>query len=162
MITIRKLVRSLMRQGVSGLDFTDTDSNQAAERKETRILQELVGTHHKAFGSIEGRIELVSIHRSRRRFNLYHAITNKSIRCNLPEQLADVVFQAAQDRSRVIVSGLISYNAKGETISVAVNKPIRCLRLEHELPSPEKMLGIAPDITGDLSTEDYVRSLRDG
>ena len=164
MATIRQLARSLIRQGASGLDFTDTDSNQAAEitRKETRILQELVGTHHKAFGSIEGRIELVSIHRSRRRFNLYHAITNKSIRCNLPEQLEDVVFQAAQDRSRVIVSGLISYNAKGETISVAVNKPIRCLRLEHELPSPEKMLGIAPDITVDLSTEDYVRSLRDG
>jgi hypothetical protein len=164
MATIRQLACSLIRQGASGLDFTDTDSNQEAEitRKETRILQELVGTHQKAFGSIEGTIELVSIHRRSRRFNLCHAITGKSIRCNLSEQLEDDVFQAAQDRRRVAVSGLISYNAKGEAISAAVNKPIRFLKLEHELPSPEKMLGIAPDITGDLSTKDYVRSLRDG
>ena len=55
----------------------------------------------------------------------------------------------------------MSYNVRGEPLSVNVDK-LRVLKEENELPSIDDMLGMAPDITGDLTTEDYIRRLRDG
>jgi len=130
---------------------------------QARVLpKSLVGTHYKSLGSIEGRIELVSVHKGSKRFTLYHIRTGKAIKCNLPPEVEADVWSAAEQRRRVGVSGLISYNIIGEPLSVLVKGPLRFFKTEEELPTSEKLAGIAPDITGDLSTEDFVRSLRDG
>jgi hypothetical protein len=62
---------------------------------------------------------------------------------------------------RVIVSGIVSYNAVGEPVKVEVDR-LRVLKEEKELPTIVEMLGMTPDITGDLSTEEHIRQLRDG
>jgi hypothetical protein len=107
---------------------------------------------------VEGRLELVSIHVGARRFNVYHAITQKAIRCNLPTEIEDDVVRNLG--RRVIVSGTVSYNERGEPISVDVHH-FRPLKEENDLPSVADMLGMAPDITGNLTTEEYIRQLRD-
>ncbi len=62
--------------------------------------------------------------------------------------------------SRVIVSGRIRRNLKG--IPVRVNtKRLRALPVENEVPSLDELMGSIPDLTGDLSTEEFVRMLRD-
>jgi hypothetical protein len=75
---------------------------------------------YTTFGSVEGKIELVSIKKSARRFNLTEDRTQRSIRCSLPDELEDSVFAAIRDRRRVIVTGLIGYNAKHDPIRVQV------------------------------------------
>ncbi len=115
--------------------------------------------HNESIGSVEGRLELVSIHSRTRRFNVYHAITNKAIRCNFPVAIEEQVISSLG--RRVIVSGVVSYNAAGEPVKVEVDR-LRTLKKENELPSIADMLGMAPDITGDLSIEEHIRQLRDG
>ena len=150
----------LIYTDVTEVDFSKQPFTLTTESEHQ--IQQIVGVHHKGIGSIEGRIEIVSIRQGGRRFNLYHAISQRAIRCNLPEEIEADVFKAAEKRRRVVASGIISYNVKGEPLSLLVRRPIRFLKYEDELPTVENMLGVSEDITGDFSTEDYIRSIRDG
>jgi len=163
MIKVRSLVRSFGRNGVDGVIFQIVEEQKEAKLtiKSEKPIQELVGVNYKTLGSIEGVIELISIHKPYRKFNIYHAITGRAIKCSFPQEIEKDVFVAAQERRRVIVSGLISYNIKGEPISVFVKKPVRFLEREEELPTIQDLLGVDKDMTGDLSTEQFIRSLRD-
>ena len=122
-------------------------------------LRVLKGVQRKTIGAVEGRLELVSIHRPYRRFNVYHSITDKAVKCSLPEQLERIVIDSLG--KRVSVTGTVSFNVLGEPLSVEVSK-VRVLKEREALPSIEDMLGLAPDFTDDLSPEEYIRSLRVG
>ncbi len=162
MNSLLKIMQAFQRDGASGLGVAvkDTDIEAELSTKAEGNTRALVGVHHKSVGSIEGKIELVSLHRPYRRFNIYHARTQKAIRCSLPELLEADVIQAMKDRRRVIVSGTIAYNIKGEPLSVQVERKFRLLGTEEELPTLDETLGIAPDLTGDLSTEQFLQSIR--
>jgi hypothetical protein len=157
--SVNKIVRSLGTNGVSGLNLTGADRDAELTGSASNKIQALVGVRNKSIGSVEGRLELVSIHVRTRRFNIYHAITNKAIRCNLPKAMEK---QVISNLGRmVIVSGVVSYNAVGEPVKVEVDR-LRALKEEKELPTIAEMLGMARDITGALSTEEHIRQLRDG
>ena len=113
--------------------------------------------HHKSIGAIEGRLELALVSGKVHWFNVCHAITGNTVKCELSEGLVDEF--ASNLGRRVIVSGLVSYNATGEPISIAVDR-IRAFKEENTLPSIDDMIGLAPDITGELTTEEYIRELR--
>ena len=114
--------------------------------------------HHKSIGAIEGRLELALVSGKGRWFNVCHAITGNAVKCELLEGFVDEF--ASNLGRRVIVSGLVSYNATGEPISIAIDR-IRAFEEENTLPSIHDMIGLAPDITGELTTEEYIRELRD-
>ena len=158
---MRNIVRLIGRKGMGGLlvSLPDIPREVHLSREAEENLEALVGVHHKSTGAVEGRLELVSIHHPYRRFNVYHSVTQKSVKCNLPKEFERQVINSLG--RRVIASGIVSYNVKGEPLSVEVQK-LRVLRSEDELPSIDDILGIAPDITGDLSTEEYIRSVRGG
>ena len=160
---LQAMTRAFGQNGVDALSVSMPDHNKEAvlSWKSDETLQNLTGVHHKTIGSVEGRVELVSLHTGSRYFNVYHAITNKAIRCSLPEKLEEAAIEGLKRKRRVIVSGEISYNVEGKLLRVDVDR-YRTLPDEDELPSLEKTLGIAPDFTGDQSTEEYIRSLRDG
>ena len=115
----------------------------------------------KALGSIEGRIEVLSIHKQSRRFDVFQSGTDKAVRCSFPTAIEAAVFEAAEKRRRVVVSGTIMYNVKGDPIFVQVQPPIRFLRTEDELPTTDQLRGSDRDITEGLSTEEYIRSVRE-
>lgn len=158
---IRKIVRSFGKDGVDSLliSLPEVNKETSLTHESEKNLQALVGVHHKSSGAVEGRLELVSLHRPYRRFNVYHAITQRAIKCNLPEYLEEQVIKSLG--RRVIASGTVSYNIKGEPLSVQVDN-LRTLRKEEDLPSIEDILGMAPDFTDDLSTEDFLETLRNG
>ena len=70
--------------------------------------------------------------------------------------------EAMKQHRRVLVNGRIAYNALGEPIRVNVQGAIRLLGEPKDSPTSEELAGSDPDLTGSMSTEDYVRSLRDG
>ena len=160
---LQAMTRAFGRNGVDALSVSMPDHNREAtlSRKSNATLQSLTGVHHKTIGSVEGRVEMVSLHEGSRRFNVYHAVTNRAITCALPPELEERVIEDLKHRRRVRVSGEISYTARGEALSVDVDR-YRTLPDEAELPPLEATLGIAPDFTGGRSTEGYIRSLRDG
>lgn len=158
---VRDIVRQLGRDGVLGVEYTIPDLQEWIELTAAteKTIESLVGVHHRSVGSLEGKIELVSTHTPYRRFNLYHAVTNRAIKCNLPQEMEAGVIEVMKQKRRVVVSGIIAHNAKGEPISIEVKRPLRFLKREEELPSPRDILGMDRDFTGSLSTEEYLRSL---
>ncbi len=162
---VLKIVQEMNRDGVVGVHYMPTeqqDKGASILPKDGEEIKKLVGVRYRALGAVEGQIEVVSIRKRRRHFSITHSRTLRSIRCSFPEAVESSVFEAMEGRRRVIVTGLIGYNAKHEPISIEVQKELRFLGREHELPSIEDLAGSDPDLTGSLSTEEYIRSLRDG
>ena len=109
-------------------------------------------------GSVEGKLELVSGHKGDRKFNVYHSITGKAVRCDLSLALEKEVIDALG--KQVVVSGKVHRNLNGDPVKVAVEK----LRVRHEnrqIPTLDELMGSIPDLTGNLSTEEFIRMIRD-
>lgn len=118
--------------------------------------------YYHAIGSIEGRIELVPDHHGHG--HRWVNITDDqmySIRCNFPFEMSESVFKAIFQKCRVVVSGTIKYNAQNERVSIRVKPPLRFLGLEADLPTSSELGGSDPHFTGDLSTEEFVRRIRE-
>ena len=111
-----------------------------------------------SIGSVEGMLELVSVHPGSRKFNVYHDVTGRAVQCDLPSHLEkDVVAALGQ---RVIVSGMIHRNLSGVPVRVRVER-VRLMPLKEEAPPLDELVGSIPDLTGDLSTEEFIRMIRD-
>ena len=158
---VRDMIRLIGRDGVQSVTIRGASSEDAVEltREAEEIVQSLVGVHHKSLGAVEGRLELISLHKRDRRFNIYHDVTNLAVRCNLPKDIERTVVKNLS--RRVIVRGVVFYNVQGRPLSIKVES-LRTLHGEKDLPSIVDILGIAPDMTSDLTTEQHVRKLRDG
>ena len=122
-------------------------------------MDRLVSETDRSPGSVEGTLETVSIHRGSR-FTIYHSRTKKAIRCDIPQgsELLDHAKEALG--SRVLIAGILHTNAIGEPTRIAA-ETLRILRERHELPSIASLGGKYPDLTGDLTTNDFIRNIRD-
>ena len=107
--------------------------------------------------TFEGKLEIINTHGKNSVF-IWEPVTDNRIECLLEneEQL-----QQAKDylRKRVAIHGKAKYNRKGKPVSMEVST-IRPLRDSSELPQPGSIGRI--NITNGMSSEDYIRSLRDG
>ena len=119
---------------------------------------QLIGYSYKSFGSVEGTLEMISIHKPAR-FNVYHSITLHAVRCNLKEEAIEKVREALG--RRVVVSGLVSYNTKHEPKRVEVEE-LEIIPREDELPTIDEFIGSDPSYIGEMTTEEYIRSIRSG
>jgi hypothetical protein len=106
------------------------------------------------YATIEGTLEEVSVHETRH-VNLWETLTNYKIECRVGPENWDKARAALE--KRVALSGRVRY--KNNRPRMMMVETIRELRQQAELPQPRDIRPI--DITGDLSSEDYVRRLRD-
>lgn len=106
------------------------------------------------YGTIEGRLEEVSVHGGAH-FAIWEVLTGYRIECAVTlERLEEAKALLGQ---RVAVSGRVRYrNHIPKSIQV---ENIRRLRDAKELPQLKDMPAI--DITGGLSSEEYMRRMRD-
>lgn len=102
-------------------------------------VDELVRGKYTAIGSVEGTLEVLSIHRGIHAI-IYDQLTGQKVQCicdlDLLEELA-----AAHIGDRLLVEGEVRYNKYGEPTSVEV-EDYRVLRSREELPQPEDMVGL--------------------
>lgn len=158
---LQEIASALRRDGV---DHELVVSSGATDKKGrilhpmARQISQMLAKERVSLGSIEGRVELVSVHQGDRKFNVYHAVTGKAVKCDLPADLEDEVIVAM--KRRVVVSGVIYRNLRDAPVRVKVNG-IRVLPEVHELPSLDELMGSVPDLTGSLSTEEFIRMIRD-
>ena len=155
----RRIVARIGKEGMTGVAISSPDRRVTITSRAAENLDQLLPAKDESLGSAEGTLETVSIHRGVR-FMIYHSRTKKAIRCDIPQD-SDLLEQAKKALgSRVLVAGLVHTNARGETVRVSA-ETLRILRETPALPSITSLGGKYADLTGDLTTEEYVRSLRE-
>lgn len=111
-------------------------------------------------GAIEGMLEQINLHDGANIFHVYPEIGARKITCNFPHKLLDDAVSAVG--RKVEVYGVLHYRS-GATFPHQVQvTQIEAFPPESELPDWEDVRGMAPDATGELSSEAYIRELRDG
>ena len=161
MKSARNIAKRIGEDGIDGIVVSGTDQSVTISPKSSIHLDQLMGEKYWSLGSAEGTLEAISIHGSSR-FTIYHSRTKKAIRCDIPATKAELLDRAKEALGRrVQARGRLERNARGELIRIKAER-LRILREREELPTIAELGGKYPDFTGGLTTEEYVRSLRDG
>ena len=154
----KKLAKIVGREGMNGLLISGLSDRAEITPDVSKSIGQLLKVKHRSIGSVEGKLMTISV-QGGSRFVIYHSRTGKAINCNIPiDKLASMVKTEMLGRG-VIASGTVQSNIKGEPLEVDAES-IRIIRGKEELPSIESMGGSDPHFTGDLSTEEFMRSVR--
>lgn len=154
---VRRLLKLIGRDGAQGLVVADARARVGLSARAAANVEELIPARHQALGSVDGVLEVISIH-GPARFVIYHSRTRKAVTCRFDRQRwLEAVKEALG--SRVNVAGAVHYNAKGEPLRIDL-ADIRRLKAEDQLPAIARLTGSMPDLTGGQRSEEYVRSLR--
>lgn len=124
-------------------------------------IKKLLPTATRTLGSVEGRLEGISV-RGYTRFIVYEGLTDKGVSCTSPKlNLLD----KAKDSlgSRVQVTGIVHRNKRGEPIRVVIQNPndFKVFGVDLNILPLEQLGGSDPDFTGTLSTDEFIRRIRD-
>lgn len=118
---------------VLGLNTTIRVTHQAFAN-----VEKILGGYLVSFGSVEGRLRLVSDLRGNQ-IAIEDAITHKKVRCSLSPDDMEII--AKHFGRRVSVHGLVKYRPDGEMVSVQVHQ-YRLLRENKDLPTADDVKGI--------------------
>lgn len=130
------------------------------KRSQAQEVLESITKKASYYGGVVGAIHALFKEVSDPHFSIRDHVSGKLITCYYSEsQYSDVANLLKDRNAKVHISGIICFNrVKGEIESV------NCERLE-QLPSFEKLprefLKPFPGITGDLSTEEFIKKIRD-
>ena len=105
MEAVQKIVRMIGRDGAVGFEVATplVEKTVTLSAKASANIEELIPTRYNDLGSVEGRMEQISIHGAPR-FIVYHARTQKAVTCRFDrDQWLDTVKEALG--YRVNVSG---------------------------------------------------------
>lgn len=117
------------------------------------------GPEHKVYGSIVGRIEAINAHGSTREFRLYPQIGPSKVTCRFPVSLVKQAGDAFY--KRVTVTGWLRFKRGAEHPHLINVDDIHVHLEPSEIPKLSTLRGMAPDITGGMRSEDFVRANRD-
>jgi len=156
---IRGLARPVGRT-VANVALVFNDRSFTLTEKVAAKVDAALAVDEVSEGAIEGMLEQINLHHGANVFYVYPEVGPRKVSCHFPSKLYDEAVSAVG--KRVEIFGTLSYRM-GATFpyQVAVSA-IDAFPPESELPDWEDLRGRAPDITGDLSSEDFVRELRDG
>lgn len=113
----------------------------------------------RAIGTLKGRLRRADAGGSRGKFRIDSLMGSESAQCAFPAGKEEE-FRHAIGR-KVLASGELHYPAGSNLPRSIKVETVEILPEDDELPSLADLRGIAPDITGDLSSEEFVRMLRD-
>ena len=154
------IAKSLRRNGAKAVKVEDVERNISGLIKAdvAEPLRKLFSVRYKEIGSVEGTLEVISVH-GVPRITIYHSITRRSVICKFtPKKLLETAKEGLG--KRIIVQGMVYYNYIHEPVKVDADR-IVVMPEENELPTAKDLRGLVPDFTGDKTTEDYIRSLRE-
>lgn len=147
---------------LSRLDKLDSIVVRAEQGKpititSAEVSQRVIGRaarRRTAYSSIEGKLELIS-HRGRLRAAIKENLSGIVVQCIFPDEMIEEIKDLFD--KKVVLEGQITYRENGEPISatrvssVIERKPGRPLR---------DYIGAAPDLTGGVSSEEFIARIR--
>jgi len=110
-------------------------------------------------GALDGMLEQINVHMGANTFHIYPEIGPRKITCNFPARLYDDAVAAVG--KRVEISGTLKYRPGANFPHQIAVSEIDIFAPDAELPDWDDLRGRAPHATGDLSSEAFVRGLRD-
>lgn len=111
-------------------------------------------------GFLQGSLEQINLHLGVNTFQIYPEVGPKKVTCHFPSGLYDEAVSAVG--RKVEVFGTLSYRARTAFPHHIQVTSIDTYPPESDLPDWDDLRGRAPDATGGLSSEAFVRELRDG
>ncbi len=153
-------VKRLARIPTNGVRRLTLSHNGRTVRVTERIavrIDELIGQSYLSEGTIEGRLEMVTVHQTPY-FRIYDAIHGLGIPCYFDQEILEQVRSGLN--KRVIVSGRIRSDRIGKPESMRVSN-IEVLEPRPERVTPSKLRGLGRGMTEGKLAEDYLRELRD-
>jgi hypothetical protein len=155
--SVRDLSRSVGRK-IKGLSI-EYENNvvmlDSVFEKKVRVLLEPVETFP---GSFRGVLEAINIHEDANVFRIYPDIGPTKITCRFPNELRAGAVAAVSHF--VEVRGVLKYRAHSRFPHEMDVSELIAFPDEKELPSLHDLRGSAPDATGELLSEDFIRELR--
>lgn len=110
-------------------------------------------------GVLDGMLEQINVHLGANTFHIYPEIGPKKVTCNFPSRLYDDAIAAVG--RKVEISGTLKYRSGACFPHQIAVSGIDVFPNDSDLPDWEDLRGRAPNATGDLSSEAFVRELRD-
>lgn len=146
-----------------GQDFKQASISNNTERVPLDVtfeknIQKLLDEEDVSYGGFEGMLEAVNIHAESRRFWIYPKLGAEKVRCYFLPGTNDQIREALGHYVRVV--GLKFFRSTSPF-------PFKINVKEFEILSDEKPValkdlgGIAPRATGNMSSVDFVRKIRD-
>ncbi len=158
---LQDMMSLLHGDGARGFVATALDEKRsvAVTEKAADTLRKLLPSRREAEGSIEGMLETVSVHKVPK-IVVYESLTRKGVTCLIA---GDEMMKEATENlgKKVLVSGKVFFNIKEEPVRIAV-RSLRVLGIRKKPPTVAEFKGSDPNFTGDMSTDEYIRSVRRG
>lgn len=117
---------------------------------------------HTAYGSMEGKILNVGSHYNTPCFTLRPRLGGNDVRCLVKGDLVDSIGAAHSleeiwKNQRVMIEGVIAYNAAGDPVNIDVEDIRRVVPKDVDLNNVTD-----PNFTGGLSAGEYLEKIREG
>jgi len=109
-------------------------------------------------GFLRGALEYINIHGGKKVFKIYPEIGPSKVTCYFPDELKESAIHAVGQF--IEVHGIIHYKAVSTFPHQIDVKKLEVLPDEDELPSIFDLKGIAPNLTGGLSSEEFAQYLK--
>ena len=122
-------------------------------------LEEALAVEDECEGSLEGDLDQINIHQGANIFYIYPRVGPRRVICHFPNRLFDDAVAAVG--RRVEVFGTLRYRANAPFPHQIAVSALDAVGNEADLPEWDDIRGRAPDATGSLSSEAFVRELRD-
>jgi len=153
-----KTLTNVIRKNVAQIDFTSQDIYISVTEDLDEPIKQIIGKDEILHGFVSGVLEYINIHGGVNKFNIYPIAGPSKVECHFPDELLDKAIQGIN--RKVNVKGRISYKTK-ELFPYAISvEDIEIYPDESELPNLFDIKGIAPQATGNLSSEEFVREIR--
>lgn len=111
-------------------------------------------------GSLEGDLDQINVHDGANIFHIYPHVGPRRVTCHFPSKLFDDAVAAVG--RRIEVFGTLKYRARAPFPHMIAVSELDTIGRDDELPDWEDLRGRAPDATGTITSEAFVRELRDG
>jgi hypothetical protein len=119
-------------------------------------VDELVSRTFESIGSVEGKLEMVTIH-SQCYFRVYEPVHGRGVVCYFAPALLETVKESLG--KRVMVSGMLRSDRFGRPESITVTD-FRTVLEAGALPKPSQLRALVKGMTAGEKAEDYLRTLR--
>lgn len=152
LLSIAEPIGTKIKRGTVKSDGAEISIDQHFKSR----LKLLLAPRETCYGSVEGKLLAADLHTDKNLFYIYPRVGPSRVRCIVPESKKEAAKRSLE--RRVEVRGVLSFSrATGFPTSVEVEE---IEELGDNEVSIFDIRGIAPDCTGDMSSEDFVRTLR--
>ncbi|HZT41633.1 MAG TPA: hypothetical protein VFA07_05570 [Chthonomonadaceae bacterium] len=155
----RNLTPMMMGKQVTDLRVSWNGSSMNVRPTLAHNIDFILGPDQYENGAVSGRMEQINIHAGLNVFRVYSTLEGYNLRCLFPKELREQAVLAVD--KHVTVYGRMKYKSRDVRPYEMQVQDIETHLAMSELPTLGQLRGIAPNATGGIASEDFIRKIRD-